>query len=88
MAAVGPGGDRGSNDERLGETAKQMRAAMPWINAVWQLIGGAAVGVIGGYFLDRWLGTTPWLLVALTTLGIGVGFYGFLHSVTKLGKRQ
>lgn len=85
MAAEGPGG---GGDEGLSETAKQMRAAMPWVSAVWQLVGGAAVGVIGGYFLDGWLGTTPWMLVALTTLGIGAGFYGFLHSVAKLGKRK
>ena len=28
-----------------------------------------AGATVGGYFLDRWLGTTPWL----TLIGIGVG---------------
>jgi ATP synthase protein I len=82
MAGKDPDGERG-----LGEAARTMQAAMPWISAVWQFIGGAAVGALGGYVLDRWLGTTPWVMVALTTVGIGVGFYGFIRSVTKLGKK-
>jgi F0F1-type ATP synthase assembly protein I len=27
-----------------------------------------------GYFLDRWLGTTPWLMVAGVFVGGGLGF--------------
>ncbi|NOJ97563.1 AtpZ/AtpI family protein [Corallococcus sp. CA049B] len=72
----------------LGETARQMRAAEPYISAVWKLVGGAVVGVLGGYFLDRWLGTSPWLLLGLSLVGIGVGFYGFLHAMARLGKRK
>ncbi|MBN8472792.1 AtpZ/AtpI family protein [Corallococcus exiguus] len=72
----------------LGETARQMRAAEPYISAVWKLVGGAVVGVLGGYFLDKWLGTSPWLLLGLSLVGIGVGFYSFLHAMTRLGKRK
>jgi len=71
----------------LGKAAQQLRAAEPYISAVWKLVGGAAVGVLGGYFLDRWLSTTPWLLVALSTIGIAVGFYGFLHDLLRPKKR-
>ena len=62
----------------LSETARQMRSAEPYISAVWKLVGGAVVGVVGGYLLDRWLGTGPWLLLGLSLVGICVGFYGFL----------
>jgi ATP synthase protein I len=71
----------------LGRTAQQMRAAEPYLSAVWKLVGGAAVGVLGGYFLDRWLGTTPWILIALSTVGIAVGFYAFLHAMLRMKKR-
>lgn len=27
-----------------------------------------------GYWLDRWLGTTPWLMVAGVFVGAGLGF--------------
>ncbi len=70
----------------LGKTAQQLHAAEPYLSAVWKLVGGAGVGVLGGYFLDRWLGTTPWILVALSTVGIAVGFYGFLHAMSRMRK--
>lgn len=36
------------------------------------------VGFVGGYFLDRWLGTRPWLMV----VGVAVGFVaGFVRLV-------
>jgi ATP synthase protein I len=83
-----PGERSDAPGSELGETARQMRAAEPYISAVWKLVGGAVVGVLGGYFLDRWLGTSPWLLLGLSLVGIGVGFYGFLHAMTRLGKRK
>jgi ATP synthase protein I len=70
----------------LSDTAKAMQAAMPWVGAVWKFVGGAMVGVLGGYWLDRWLGWTPWGMVALAAIGICVGFYGFIHDVLKLQK--
>ena len=72
----------------LSDTARQMRAAQPYISAVWKLVGGAVVGVLGGYFLDKRLGTAPWLLLGLSVVGISVGFYGFLHEMARLGKRK
>ena len=72
----------------LGDTARAMQGAMPWVGAVWKFIGGTAVGVIAGYFLDRHFGTTPWILLGLALVGTGVGFYGFIRDVTKLGKKK
>ncbi|AGC41780.1 ATP synthase protein i [Myxococcus stipitatus DSM 14675] len=77
-----------SDGSELGTTARQMRAAQPYINAVWKLVGGAVVGVLGGYWLDRKLGSGPWLLVGLSFLGICVGFYGFLREMARLGRRK
>ncbi len=74
-------------DENLSNAAKQMRAAEPYISAVWKLVGGAVVGVLGGYLLDGWLGTRPWLLVALSLVGISVGFYAFIKTMMQLSKR-
>jgi ATP synthase protein I len=85
MAEERPG-NRGGDDE-LSSAAKQMRAAEPYISAVWQLVGGAVVGVLGGYLLDRWLGTKPWLMLALSLVGISVGFYAFLRKMLQLSKR-
>jgi len=49
-------------------------------------IGMAAcvfVGVIGGHFLDRWLGTSPWLLVAGALLGAVSAFKVLYDLVIK-----
>jgi len=43
----------------------------------------AAVGgcLLGGWWLDRWLGTRPWLTLAGALLGIVSGFYLFFRIV-------
>ena len=81
------GGKKPKGSE-LSPTARQMQAAMPYISAVWKMVGGAVVGVLGGYLLDRWLETTPWGLVGLSVVGICVGFYGFIHEMNRLGKKR
>lgn len=85
-----PGKDGQGKEEgqELSSMARQMRAAEPYLSAVWKLVGGAVFGVLAGYFLDRWLGTTPWLMVGLSALGIVVGFYAFISTMLRMGKKQ
>ena len=79
--------DEGRDEDGLSQTAREMRQAQPYLAAVWKLVGGAVVGVIGGYFLDKWMGWKPWGMVGFSVVGIGAGFYGFIHDMLKLGKR-
>lgn len=37
-----------------------------------------------GWLLDRWLETSPWLLVAGIVVGAGVGFYEFVRILSKV----
>ena len=37
-----------------------------------------------GWALDRWLGTSPWLLVAGIVLGSALGLYEFVRLTSKL----
>lgn len=87
-----PDRERGKREpeqkDGLSPVARQMRASEPYISAVWQLVNGAVFGVVGGYLLDRWLGTEPWLLLGLSVAGIGVGFYAFLRTMMRLGKKK
>lgn len=85
MGGEGPAphdGDRG-----LGKTAQSLQAVAPYLSAVWKLIGGAAVGVLGGYFMDKHWGTKPWGTVGLSSVGIAVGFYAFIREMLRLGKK-
>ena len=36
----------------------------------WQIAGTLVVFTVGGYYLDRWLDTGPWLLLAGAFLGM------------------
>lgn len=39
-----------------------------------ELIAGPVGGALMGLLLDRWLGTSPWLLLVMMVLGIVVAF--------------
>jgi ATP synthase protein I len=39
-----------------------------------EFVAATVVGALIGWFLDKWLGTTPWLLILFLGLGIAAGF--------------
>ena len=48
------------------------------------IISCIGVGILSGWLLDRWLGTSPWLLLVFTILGILAAF----RSIFDFAKRQ
>jgi ATP synthase protein I len=44
-----------------------------------------AVGLFMGYFLDKLLGTEPWLLILFTLFGVASGFLSLFRGLKKLG---
>ena len=50
---------------------------------VLMLPSSIAVGLLIGYYLDKWLGTDPWLLIVFLLLGIFSGFYSLLRGLSK-----
>lgn len=72
----GPKGGRGSMaSEGLGMA---MRIGV-------ELVAGVAVGAGIGYFLDRWLGTGPWLLILFFFLGAAGGMMNVYRAATGEG---
>jgi len=45
-----------------------------------------AIGLLIGYYLDKWLGTNPWLLLVFTLLGIASGLTSFIRGVVRYNK--
>ena len=45
------------------------------------LVVATVVGLAGGYYLDRWLGTSPLLTIIGLLLGIAAGFVNLFRSV-------
>ena len=52
--------------------------------AAFSLFAAVVSGLIVGWLLDRWLGTSPWLLVVGIVLGAAGGFYEFIRSTARL----
>lgn len=52
----------------------------PVAAASYSLIGAILLLGGGGYWLDGWLGTRPWLTVGGLLLGIVVGFYELIKA--------
>jgi len=42
-----------------------------------------AVGLFFGYWLDKWLGTKPWLLMIMTLLGVASGLISLIRGINK-----
>lgn len=38
-----------------------------------EFVGSVLVGALIGYFLDKWLGTAPWLMIVFLLLGFAAG---------------
>ena len=52
--------------------------------AAFSLFASVVSGLIIGWLLDRWLKTSPWLLVTGLVLGAIAGFYEFIRATSKL----
>ena len=48
------------------------------------LVSNIIVGLAIGYFLDKWLGTGPWLLLVFLLLGIAAGFKTMFQEAKKI----
>ena len=82
------GSEPGDRPGGLDDVAASYRKAQPYIDASWQLAGSVALGTLLGWWGDKKLGTTPWLLVAGALFGIGTGFYAFFKAVIAMGKKK
>jgi F0F1-type ATP synthase assembly protein I len=47
------------------------------------LVVATVIGLAAGYWADRWLGTSPWLLLIGLGLGIAAGFVNLFRSVKR-----
>ena len=47
------------------------------------MVLSTVIGLAGGYYADRWLGTKPWLTLIGLGFGIAAGFVNFFRSIKR-----
>ena len=70
-----------------GPQRDRMIAAAPYLGLGVQIAASMAVCAGGGYALDRWLGTTPWGILAGAMLGM-VGIVALVVRVAREADRE
>jgi ATP synthase protein I len=51
------------------------------------LVSATVVGLVMGYYLDKWLGTEPWCLLIFLLIGIGVGFRDVFREAKRIQRK-
>ncbi|AEN72238.1 AtpZ/AtpI family protein [Rhodothermus marinus] len=73
--------------EATSSMQEALRALGPYMGLGLQLALGMAFFAVGGYLLDRWLGTLPWLTLVGVVLGL-VAIVAKLWQVNALLQRR
>ena len=48
------------------------------------IVGCLGIAIAIGWFLDRWLGSSPWFLLVFTLIGIGAAFKSIFDFAKKM----
>jgi len=75
------GSSKGSFTKKEQQTI--FRAITMMSQIAFTVIACVAVGLVAGMFLDRWLGTAPWLLIVFLLLGIISAFKAMIDVAKK-----
>jgi len=51
------------------------------------LVLATVIGLAGGYYLDKWLGTSPWLTLIGLGFGIVAGFVNLFRTVNRAERK-
>lgn len=47
-----------------------------------------AIGIVSGYYLDRWLDSSPWLTIFFLLCGVAAGFKRIYQALKSLEREQ
>jgi len=74
---------RASSLESGAKQARSMFNALSASSVGLELGISVMLGLVGGYYLDRYLGTTPWMMLLFLVFGLIAGFRGVLRAVNR-----
>lgn len=53
-----------------------------------EMVVSVVIGTLGGYGLDRWLGTSPWFLLIGFFFGAAAGFLNIIRLIASEEKKE
>ena len=68
-----------AQNDKTGPDPTDTMAAGFALRAISEILVALAVCTIGGYYLDRFLGTTPWMMIILIPLGQAAGIWNVMR---------
>lgn len=77
------GQDKGRADDAQGNKAMSYGLRMGV-----ELVAAVLVGAGMGWLLDRWLGTSPWLLILFFLIGIAAGFRNIQRASEQMAQEE
>ena len=78
--AENDGDDKDSEEEGIGKSLSfAMRVSV-------EITAGIVVGAVAGYYLDKWLGTTPLFFLLCFLIGTGAGGVNVYRMAMKSGR--
>ena len=77
----------GRANGRQENQAPFLRRAGLYLGVAFELPGTILGGLVIGYFLDQYLGSSPWLLLACTALAFVGAFIRLIQWVKLLGRK-
>lgn len=75
--------EHGERPDSRSSWPEVMRALAPYMNIGWTFLATIGLGLLGGHWLDKRFGTTPWFFILGAILGMAVGFYHFFKTVLR-----
>lgn len=71
-----------------GPDPSQWRALGSLAQVGMTFVVSTVLGLAGGYWADRWLGTSPWLMLLGLGFGIAAGFVNLFRAVRDAEERE
>lgn len=80
--AMSPTGKRVAIDPAA-RSSKRVYNALNASSVGLELGLSVCIGLAAGYYLDKYLGTTPWMLLLFMVLGLVAGFRGVFRAIKR-----
>ena len=73
----------------MAEDRRQLYKSLGFLSSLGiSMVAATLIGLAMGYYLDRWLGTSPWLTMLFLGFGIAAGFRNIFVLANRELKRQ